>query len=154
MHVWVFIFIFSSENYINWFVKCRSTQFCLDVLIAFKLNFERNTFLRAPADISLIWEHYSPIPAAGIELSHEALKAAASDNIPVSEDEANLSKQRLKYNIPKFQRFQILRWFVSWNLYIAVYVRHRKEKSEKNTCTKVKKIKRQQFKTFGTLTVF
>lgn len=134
MHVWVFIF-FSSEYYINWFVKCRSTQFCLDVLIAFKLNFERNTFLRAPADISLIWEHNSPIPAAGIELSHEALKAAASDNIPVSEDEANLSKQRLKYNIPKFQRFQILRWFVSLKLYIAVYVR----KSEKNKCTRVKK---------------
>lgn len=111
-------------------------------------------FLRAPADISLILEHYSPIPAAGIELSHEALKAAASDNIPVSEDEANLSKQRLKYNIPKFQRFQILRWFVSLKLYIAVYVRHRKEKSEKKYMYKGKKIKRQQFKTFGTLTVF
>lgn len=140
MHVWVFILFFSSEYYINWFVKCRSTQFCLDVLIAFKLNFERNTFLRAPADISLIWEHYIPIPAAGIELSHEALKAAASDNIPVSEDEANLSKQRLKYNIPKFQRFQILRWFVSLNLYFAVYVRHRKENlKKKNKCTRVKK---------------
>lgn len=137
MRVWVLFS--SSKYYISWFVKCRSTQFCLDVLIAFKLNFERNTFLRTPADISLIWKHYSPISAAGIELSHEVLKAAASDNIPVSEDETNLSKQRLKYNIPKFQRFQILGWFVWWKLYYRSLFTSQKIKIWKNTCTRVKK---------------
>lgn len=38
---------------------------------------------------------------------------------------------------------------------IAVYVRHRKENlKKKNKCTRVKKKTTQQFKTFGTLTVF
>lgn len=106
---------FYPIHFSDWFVKCRSTEFlpwCLDNI---QIEFSNLKLPPTACWNHYVWEHYSLIPTNELTVSLVELKAAAFDNISVSETEANLSKSRLWYNLSKFHQFQTLKRFAWWN---------------------------------------